>query len=123
MDETASYKSYRITTADSYVHKEHQDSLISYSHPKHSLSSEQSSNSLPKTLSLQATPASTSLSCGTVHKLWSMIRLDALDRTKYSDHVTNIDFVVVIDHSASMKNNNKLAFVQATIEYLINNLN
>ena len=34
-----------------------------------------------------------------------------------------IDFVIVIDHSASMKLNNKLAFVLATIEYLINKLN
>jgi Mg-chelatase subunit ChlD len=37
--------------------------------------------------------------------------------------VTQVDFVVVIDHSASMKMNNKLAFVQATIEYLISKLN
>ena len=33
-----------------------------------------------------------------------------------------IDFVVVIDHSSSMKLNNKLAYVQATIEYLISEL-
>jgi Mg-chelatase subunit ChlD len=34
-----------------------------------------------------------------------------------------IDFVIVIDHSASMRLSHKLAFVQATIEYLISKLN
>ncbi len=36
--------------------------------------------------------------------------------------VQQIDFVVVIDHSSSMRMDNKLAFVQATIEYLISKL-
>lgn len=71
-------------------------------------------------LSLTTFLESSELAAGSVHKLWGMIRLD----TSYNNSsvVTNIDFIVVIDHSSSMKMNSKLAFVQATIEYLITQL-
>ncbi len=87
------------------------------------------------TLSFAAVSEAENLPWGSVHKLWSMLHIlkvllalltlasiDAVDRTKLVKTVTYIDFVIVIDHSASMKMNNKLAFVQATIEYLISKL-
>eukprot|EP01114_Cavostelium_apophysatum_P017474 TRINITY_DN5198_c0_g1_i5.p1 TRINITY_DN5198_c0_g1~~TRINITY_DN5198_c0_g1_i5.p1 ORF type:complete len:573 (+),score=118.31 TRINITY_DN5198_c0_g1_i5:213-1931(+) len=82
-------------------------------------------------LSLSTTLEAPAFRYGTVHKLWGMVNLDAVS----SQHSSNpflsqnssqsrleIDFVVVIDHSSSMRTNYKLAFVQATIEYLISQL-
>eukprot|EP01116_Phalansterium_solitarium_P023673 TRINITY_DN8414_c0_g1_i5.p1 TRINITY_DN8414_c0_g1~~TRINITY_DN8414_c0_g1_i5.p1 ORF type:complete len:466 (+),score=36.39 TRINITY_DN8414_c0_g1_i5:240-1637(+) len=65
------------------------------------------------------------LACGSVHKLWGNISLDAVNRKVYSDVLStmDIDFVVVIDHSSSMRLSNKLAYVKATIEYFISQLN
>lgn len=75
----------------------------------------------------------------TVHKLWGMIKLEvpscscpntsptsspslSSSLCEESENTLDVDFVVVIDHSSSMSNDNKLAFVQATIEYLLSKL-
>lgn len=74
-------------------------------------------------LTISTIGESDSFSFGTAPKMWSMVKINALDRKKISSKEIPMDFVVVIDHSSSMKTNKKLAFVQATIEYLIYNLN
>jgi Mg-chelatase subunit ChlD len=75
-----------------------------------------------RTLSLQTFLEASQLSAGGVHKSWGLIKLVASDRFKISKKTTGMDFIVVIDHSSSMKISNKLAFVQATIEFLIGQL-
>eukprot|EP01117_Protostelium_nocturnum_P016062 TRINITY_DN628_c0_g1_i1.p1 TRINITY_DN628_c0_g1~~TRINITY_DN628_c0_g1_i1.p1 ORF type:complete len:633 (+),score=138.85 TRINITY_DN628_c0_g1_i1:536-2434(+) len=86
------------------------------------------------------TPSAGPISCSTlieapelgsssVHKFWGMVKLEHMDfNSHYSSFSSStsssvpIDFIVVIDRSSSMKMDNKLAFLQATIEYLIHQL-
>jgi uncharacterized protein with von Willebrand factor type A (vWA) domain len=73
------------------------------------------------TLSLQTLLESELITCGEVHKLWAMVKVTSAP--KKIAKVIHIDFVVAIDRSSSMKMNNKLAFVQATLEFMISQLN
>lgn len=58
-------------------------------------------------------------SFGSVHKIWGMIKLEA----SLLRHVSiGMDFVVVIDHSSSMRLDQKLAFVKASIQFFISKL-
>lgn len=77
------------------------------------------------TLGLSAVLESSQLACSNVHKLWANVSLDAVNRKVHGDVLSalDIDFVVVIDHSSSMISKNKLAYVKATIEYFISQLN
>jgi len=78
----------------------------------------------------------TELNCNLVHKLWGMIRLDISEKKRIDSSMQSlggtlsassssvpIDFVFVLDHSSSMRAENKLDFVKATIEYLISQMN
>eukprot|EP01119_Soliformovum_irregulare_P018386 TRINITY_DN5619_c0_g1_i1.p1 TRINITY_DN5619_c0_g1~~TRINITY_DN5619_c0_g1_i1.p1 ORF type:complete len:528 (-),score=79.81 TRINITY_DN5619_c0_g1_i1:829-2412(-) len=62
------------------------------------------------------------LDCASVHKIWCMIHLDTAVQSSKLNVVTQVDFVVVIDHSSSMSLNRKLAFVKATIQFFISKL-
>jgi Mg-chelatase subunit ChlD len=73
------------------------------------------------TLSFQTTLEATQAACNTVHKIWAMVELNAIQPCKLIPKIP-LDFVIVIDHSSSMRTNNKIAFVQATIEYMISKL-
>lgn len=74
-------------------------------------------------LDVIAIPEATELNAGAIHKIWCLLELKALAKLKKPPSSIQVDFVVVIDHSSSMRMNNKLAFVQATIQYFIEQLN
>ncbi|PRP75975.1 hypothetical protein PROFUN_01691 [Planoprotostelium fungivorum] len=65
------------------------------------------------------------LSSNAVHKFWGMIRLStdpsSAAHCPLSEQKSPVvmDFVVMIDRSSSMTQGNKMAFVQATIEHMI----
>jgi len=70
------------------------------------------------------------LTSNAVHKFWGMIRLESEgfsspkptalhDSLEAPSGGVSMDFVVMIDRSSSMNQDNKMAFVQATIEYMI----
>jgi Mg-chelatase subunit ChlD len=61
------------------------------------------------------------LAFSTVHKVWSMVELKAIKNSSNQRNLS-FDFIIIVDHSESMQNDNKLAYVQATIEYLITKL-
>jgi len=74
-----------------------------------------------ETLQLQVTTERDFFQHDTAHNLWSMIKLQAMD-TGYSFGTREripVDFVVVIDTSASMNQNQKLVGVLATLEYMV----
>lgn len=56
-----------------------------------------------------------------VQKTWGMVTLRASDLIPPNNNLP-VDFVFLIDISASMRVDSKLAFVQATIEYLLSKL-
>jgi hypothetical protein len=56
-----------------------------------------------------------------VQKTWGMISLQAGE--PFTNSFLPVDFVFLIDISASMRVDSKLMFVQATIEYLLSKLN
>lgn len=102
------------------------DRIILSTHPSnaHDLTNSHQDNEVEKSVNLKikATLESNSFKSVSAHKIWGMVRIDAPNKLNHSI-TTQIDFVVVIDISTSMKKNNKLAFVQATIEYMISQLN
>mmetsp|Transcript_11783 Transcript_11783/g.12955 ORF Transcript_11783/g.12955 Transcript_11783/m.12955 type:complete len:379 (+) Transcript_11783:109-1245(+) len=62
------------------------------------------------------------LSYNETHKCWAMLTLQTDPVGKRPKRNNFVDFVVCIDLSASMKTQSKLAFVQASIEYLLDRL-
>ena len=58
------------------------------------------------------------LACGSVHKVWGLVELRT-NKPPTSQPNLSFDFVIIVDHSESMQNDGKLAYVQATIDYLI----
>lgn len=60
------------------------------------------------------------LSCASVHNIWGMVQLEGGSQICQN---LPIDFIVVIDQSASMKVENKLVCVKASIEYMVSQLN
>jgi len=63
----------------------------------------------------------TSLKYNTTHKMWNLIQFQADDDNDL--YLDNIDLVIIVDISASMIMDEKLLFVQASLEYLLNQLN
>lgn len=61
------------------------------------------------------------LAFSSVHKIWSMVELKAI-KSSTKERTLSFDFIIIVDHSESMQHDNKLAYVQATIEYLITKL-
>lgn len=74
----------------------------------------------PSPLTISMTQESTSVYYDSVQKLWGMVTIQAAHS---STRIDAIDFVVVIDQSASMKEDKKMAYVIATIKYMIGELN
>jgi Mg-chelatase subunit ChlD len=74
------------------------------------------------TIQIKAMTEASALAFGAIHKIWCMVQLDASKKPKEVIPKTHIDFIIVIDHSSSMRMNNKLAFVKATIQYLVEQL-
>lgn len=81
------------------------------------------SNGSIQTLSISTLTESRELASGNIHKIWCSVQIEALKKKEPQQKTqTHIDFIVVIDHSSSMRMNNKLAFVKATIQYLVEQL-
>jgi len=77
------------------------------------------------TLCLTSCIEKSTVSCDAVHNLQAMIQLNAVAMECVVGNVTQkpiFNFVVVIDVSSSMRQHNKLTHVQATIEYMLNQL-
>lgn len=93
--------------------------------PKNPSPTNSSSNlSIPEsTLSASAIIEQEELACNQIYKVWGMLKLNStLLRSFQNLKPPMMDFVVVIDHSSSMAMDNKLAFVQATIQYMVSRL-
>jgi Mg-chelatase subunit ChlD len=85
-------------------------------------------------LSVEASVEYSQLGCNSVHKIWAMVKLKAvptLPTTAPSSHIgpprpqprfCGVDFVLAIDRSTSMGLDSKLAFVKATIDYFVSQL-
>jgi hypothetical protein len=75
------------------------------------------------TLRLTAESEAKQLPYGSIHKIWCMVQLDATRKLSLDmGKKLPIDFIVAIDHSSSMRMNDKLAYVKATIQYFIEQL-
>jgi hypothetical protein len=62
----------------------------------------------------------TSLKYNTTHKMWNVINIQIKDDLF---NLESIDIVIIVDISASMMMDEKLSFVQASLDYLLNQLN
>lgn len=86
-------------------------------------------------LSIESSVEYSQLSCNNVHKIWGMVKVKAVPtlpmplpladvgpRQMPRPRLCGVDFVVAIDRSQSMGLDNKLAFVKATIDYFVSQL-
>jgi hypothetical protein len=77
-----------------------------------------------KALELSTIIEKSSARFDSTHKIWGMMTLKAnLTPNSERSYVNNVDFVVVVDISASMLIDEKLAFVQSSIHHLLDLLN
>jgi len=81
----------------------------------------ESFSSTSQTLSITAMTESKTVSFAEVHKLWTIITIDAnlWDEKRFPQR-THMDLVVVLDHSSSMGHDDKLIYVKANIKHMIN---
>jgi hypothetical protein len=78
---------------------------------------------MPSVLTLETSLEHRSLAHHTIHATWGVVTLRATHAQLNVRPSPPADFVIAIDISASMRVDSKLAFVQATIEYLLMKLN
>jgi hypothetical protein len=72
-------------------------------------------------LKLDCDVEKTGLKYNTTHKMWNLIQIQAVDDGDI--YLENIDIVIIVDISASMIMDEKLMFVQASLQYLLERLN